>query len=65
MFASFDVVGYEFYDGVRNVCSMEFMDEVMEVDGIEGFAHVECYCYGALRWLVFVESGGDGVVYVV
>ena len=65
LFASFNVVGYEFCDGVWNVCSMEFLDEGMEVDGIKCFAHVERYCYCSLWWLFFIESGGDDVVYVV
>ena len=65
MGATFDVVGDEFGDGVGYVGVVEFVRECVKVDGVKGFAHIECYCNGSLWWFVFVEAGGDDVVYVV
>ena len=40
LFASFYVIGYEFYDGGLDVGQEEFVDECVVVDGVECFRHV-------------------------
>ena len=58
-FPAFDVVGYEFYYGVRDSCLVYFVDEVVYIDSIKGFTEVKGDYYGALRWLFLIESLGD------
>ena len=64
-FSSFDVVCNIPKDCVWNVGAGEFLYECVDVDCVESFAHVKCYCYGASRWLVLVETSCYCVVYVV
>ena len=62
---AFDVVCDVFYEDRRDFGLLKFVDECVYVYCVEGFCHVQRCGDCACGWFLFVETGGDGVVYVV
>ena len=60
--SSFDVIGDEFDDGGGYGGLVQFVNEGVNVDGVEGFAKVKGYNNGASWGLILVKALGDLVV---
>ena len=63
--SSFDVVCNEFDDRVWNVCKCKFLNKVVNVHCVKGFAHIEGDSNSALWRFDVVETTGNVMTYIM